>query len=118
MYWPDSAAQALLCFQVLLQLGGDDALVVATDGSFIPEIDRTGWGLLILANGRTIADGYGCHNVYTCTCMKLEAIQRALNQLSQSAVDQQMVIFATDSMAVLAVQAGCWTSECSIPAYV
>ena len=41
------------------------------------------------------------------TRMELGVIQRALHQLSQLAVDQQMVIFATDSMTVLSkIQAG------------
>jgi len=99
--WPEGAAQALCC-QLFLDLGGEDSIVVATDGSFNAENNRAGWGFLIRLNTTTIEEDAGCHWIYTSsTRMEFEAIQQALLRLSQVDVNGRTIIFATDSMAVL-----------------
>ena len=58
--WPDGQAQAA-CSAMFQEIGGDKALLVATDGSFDPVNTRAGWGFAVFQHGRKIMEDCGAH---------------------------------------------------------
>ena len=87
---------------MLLEIGDEDSLVIATDGSFIGDSNRAGWSFAVYQNGRKIAEDCGSHILYTSsTRMEVEAVNRALKWLSLHHPNHSSVIIATDSMALL-----------------
>ena len=90
------------------EIGGDQALLVATDGSFDPANNRAGWSFVAYLNGEKIMEQCGAHNLYTSsTRMEVEAVRRALQWLARDHPEDGQVIVATDSMALLSkVQSG------------
>ena len=53
---PEGAANAA-CLDMFRELGGDAALIIATDGSFCAETCRAGWGFAAYKEGIKIAEG-------------------------------------------------------------
>ena len=84
------------------ELGGDDAIIVATDGSFTADNNRSGWGYAVYHEGRVLTEEAGSHHIYaSSTRMEFEAIKRALMWLTETDIPLSTVVFATDSTAVL-----------------
>ncbi len=104
------------------ELGTEDTLLIATDGSFCADKESTGWGFAVFYRAEKIAEEYGAHTLYTSsTRMEVEAVHRALSWLANEHPDAESVIIATDSMALLSkVQAGWmpdgWISPSIVPA--
>ena len=105
--WSAGRAEAA-CRDMFREIGGDQALLVATDGSFDPANNRAGWGFAAYLNGKKIMEQCGAHNVYTSsTRMEVEAVHRALQWLARDHPEDGPVIVATDSMALLSkIQSG------------
>ena len=105
--WPAGRAEAA-CREMFTEIGGDNALLVATDGSFDPANNRAGWGFAAYLNGEKIMEQYGAHKIYTSsTRMEVEAVHRALQWLAIDHPEDGPVIVATDSMAMLSkIQSG------------
>ena len=99
--WTEGAADAK-CNELFTQIGGDDALIVATDGSFTAANNRAGWGFAVFRNNRKIADGSGAATLYTSsTRMELEALNQAITWLRTNTPRAKHIILASDSQAVL-----------------
>ena len=105
--WSNGRAEAA-CRDMFREIGGDQAMLVATDGSFDPAKNRAGWGFAAYLNGEKIMEQCGAHNIYTSsTRMEVEAVNRALQWLAREHPDDGPVIVATDSMALLSkIQSG------------
>ena len=119
--WPDGEAEEA-CSTMFTELGTEDTLLIATDGSFCTDKERAGWGFAVFYKAEKIAEEYGAHTLYTSsTRMEVEAVHRALSWLASEHPDAESVIIATDSMALLSkVQAGWvpdgWVSPSIVPA--
>ena len=99
--WPQGAAEAA-CQEMFQELGQEGILIIATDGSFTPGSMRAGWGFAAFLDGKLIAERCGATTLYTSsTRMELEAVKQALGWLAQESPDVRVVVFATDSMAIL-----------------
>ena len=99
--WPQGAAEAA-CQELFEELGQEGILIIATDGSFTPGSMRAGWGFAAFLDGVLIAEKSGASTLYTSsTRMELEAVRQALGWLVQESLDVKIIVFATDSMAVL-----------------
>ncbi len=109
--WDPGRAEAE-CTAVIRELSTDNTILIATDGSFSPDMDRAGWGFAAFQAGNMIEEQCGAHSIYTSsTRMEVEAVRRALNWLYQNHPDGDSAIIATDSMALLSrVQSG-WVPD-------
>ena len=88
--------------EMFQELGQEGILIIATDGSFTPGSMRAGWGFAAFLDGKLIAERCGATTLYTSsTRMELEAVKQALGWLAQESPDVRVVVFATDSMAIL-----------------
>jgi ribonuclease HI len=91
------------------ELGGEDALIIATDGSFCPKSSRAGWGFTAYKDHIKVAEGKGAHKLYTSsTRMEVEAANRALEWLASYNPGTCTVIIATDSIAMLSRMLNGW----------
>jgi len=80
---------------------GTDSILVATDGSFDPSINRAGWGFFIFSNGELIQQGAGAHQMFTSsTTMELEAVRNALKAVKDMKAPPTIIV-TTDSTAIL-----------------
>ena len=90
--WPAGVAQNC-CSQLCGEIGGDKAVLAATDGSFIGDNKRAGWGYHICFHDTTIAEESECHTVYTSsTRMEFEVIQRAQDRLALLELDNNNTV--------------------------
>ena len=118
--WPEGKADKA-CTALFQELGVEEAILLATDGSFTAGTNRAGWAFVAYHKGVRIAQDSGAHTIYTSsTRMEIEAVSRALLWLRTSHPDANKAIIATDSMALLSrIKAGWvpygWISPAEAP---
>ena len=78
------------------------SVVLATDGSVVPNIPKSGWGYVIRDSCGNLRVGHGgCKMLLSSMRAEIEAVSRGLNLMREVAPDTAGIIICTDSQALL-----------------
>ena len=80
----------------------EPSVVLATDGSVVPNIPKSGWGYVIRDSCGNLRVGHGgCKMLLSSMRAEIEAVSRGLNLMREVAPDTADIIICTDSQALL-----------------